>query len=113
MFDLTEKYLNLPDVGNVGHGDQIVSVHEVTKFSDASPPVTLVNATITWPASPGDDGDDASSALHHGTRSSTSSDRVQYRKFMLMDLTVQFPLCELTLICGPLGSGKTLLLLGK
>jgi ABC-type lipoprotein export system ATPase subunit len=32
---------------------------------------------------------------------------------MLMDLNVDFPLGELTLISGPLGSGKTLLLLGE
>ena len=34
------------------------------------------------------------------------------RKFMLVDMTLEFPLGELSLVCGKLGSGKTLLLLG-
>ncbi|KAG8938967.1 hypothetical protein FRC00_014283, partial [Tulasnella sp. 408] len=33
------------------------------------------------------------------------------RKFVLVDLTLEFPKGELSLICGKLGSGKTLLLL--
>lgn len=32
---------------------------------------------------------------------------------MLLDLTLNFPIGELSLVCGKLGSGKTLLLLGK
>lgn len=111
---MTEKYLDLPDVENVGRGDQIVSVHEVTKFTESKPPVTLVNATITWPAPPADDSDDDDDdSPNYGTRTPATGGRTPYRKFMLMDLTVEFPLGELTLICGPLGSGKTLLLLGK
>lgn len=35
------------------------------------------------------------------------------RRFYLEDITIDFPLEEITLICGSLGSGKTLLLLGK
>ena len=33
-------------------------------------------------------------------------------KFMLVDMTLEFPKGELSLVCGKLGSGKTLLLLG-
>ena len=33
-------------------------------------------------------------------------------KFMLTDLNITFPKGELSLVCGKLGSGKTLLLLG-
>jgi ABC-type lipoprotein export system ATPase subunit len=34
------------------------------------------------------------------------------RKFMLVDMTLEFAKGELSLVCGKLGSGKTLLLLG-
>jgi ABC-type lipoprotein export system ATPase subunit len=34
-------------------------------------------------------------------------------RFSLLDLSLRFPEGELSLICGKLGSGKTLLLLGK
>lgn len=65
-------------------------------------PVALQSATITWPHDRGS-GDDSNSV------SAASTPR---RKFILVDLTLDFPLGELSLVCGKLGSGKTLLLLG-
>ena len=64
-------------------------------------PIALQSATITWPQ----DRSGSASA----TPSAASTPR---RKFSLIDLTLEFPEGELSLICGKLGSGKTLLLLG-
>ncbi|KAH9947499.1 multidrug resistance-associated ABC transporter [Amylocystis lapponica] len=74
---------------------------------DAVPPldgqphaIALQSATVTWP--------------QDRTRSSSaapSAASTPKHKFILMDLSLDFPLGELSLICGKLGSGKSLLLL--
>jgi ABC-type siderophore export system fused ATPase/permease subunit len=61
---------------------------------DAGPSVALKNATVTWPQ-----------AGFDGSATSASG-------FSLVNINVQFPKGELSLVCGKLGSGKTLLLLG-
>ena len=63
--------------------------------------IAFQNATITWPQ----DRIQTGSA----TPSAASTPR---HKFMLLDLALSFPEGELSLLCGKLGSGKTLLLLG-
>ncbi|CAK5268515.1 unnamed protein product [Mycena citricolor] len=71
---------------------------EVTKVSpleEQPREIKLVNCTVTWPA--------------QASMSAASTPRQQ---FLLMDLNLEFPRGELTLICGKLGAGKTLLLLG-
>ena len=62
--------------------------------------IALQNATVTWPQ------DRVRSASNAPSTASTPR-----TKFVLMDVSVTFPQRELTLICGKLGSGKTLLLL--
>jgi hypothetical protein len=75
-----------------------------------SPPVAFVNATVTWPSADVEEESDGSSP-RLGTM--TPGGRTPgHRKFIMPDLSVDFPVGELTLVCGPLGSGKTLLLLG-
>lgn len=101
-------YLNLPDVENVGGEDQIVSLNAPQRFADPHPPVAFVNATVTWPSAQDPDDSDLPSPTS-GFR--TPGGRTPGRKFMMPDLHVDFPVGELTLVCGPLGSGKTLLLL--
>lgn len=64
--------------------------------------IALQSATVTWPQDRTRGGSTAPSAA--------STPR---QKFVLVDLSLNFPLGELSLICGKLGSGKTLLLLGK
>lgn len=63
--------------------------------------IALQSATITWPQ------DRARGGSAPSTAASTPR-----QKFVLMDLSLEFPQGELSLICGKLGSGKTLLLLG-
>lgn len=83
-----EKYLN---------GVEVASVPSLDGLEH---PIKFLSATVTWPQ-------------HRTTSSSamSSAAATPKRKFLLMDMTLDFPLGELSLICGKLGSGKTLLLL--
>lgn len=83
-----EKYLN---------GAEVASVPPLDGLEH---PIKFQSATVTWPQ----DRTASTSAM-----SSTAA--TPKRKFILMDMTLDFPLGELSLICGKLGSGKTLLLL--
>jgi ABC-type multidrug transport system fused ATPase/permease subunit len=84
-----EKYL---------HGTEVASV---PPLSEQSQTIALQSATITWPQD--------RSLLGSKTPSAAPTPR---QKFILIDLSLNFPVGELSLICGKLGSGKTLLLLG-
>ena len=61
----------------------------------------MQSATITWPQN-----------RIRSTSAGTSVAPTPRNKFILMDMSMVFPQGELSLICGKLGSGKTLLLLG-
>ncbi|WOO81435.1 ATP-dependent bile acid permease [Vanrija pseudolonga] len=82
-----EKYLSLAEVSNVEPFD--------------GGDIVLVNATLTWPK------DDSSSGS--GKKSTAPTPRPD---FSLADLSLRFPEGKLSLICGRLGSGKSLLLSG-
>lgn len=86
-----EKYLNSSEV------NQVPALDEQPKN------IVLQSCTITWPQDRSG-GSNASSLAP----SAASTPR---HKFLLVDLSLNFPQGELTLICGKLGSGKTLLLL--
>ena len=73
----------------------------VPPLSQQSQTIALQSATVTWPQD--------RSLLGSKTPSASSTPR---HKFVLVDLSLNFPAGELSLICGKLGSGKTLLLLG-
>ncbi|KAF8583290.1 P-loop containing nucleoside triphosphate hydrolase protein [Ramaria rubella] len=61
--------------------------------------IAFNNATVTWPQD------------RAGGSSAPSAASTPRHKFVLIDLTLKFPIGEMSLICGRLGSGKTLLLL--
>ena len=84
-----EKYLNGAEVFAVPPLDQ------------QSKTVAFQSCTVTWPQ------DRNASSLAPSAASTPK------HKFVLVDLSLNFPQGELSLICGKLGSGKTLLLLGK
>ena len=63
--------------------------------------IAFQSCTVTWPQDRGQNSVAPSAA---------STPR---QKFVLLDLSLKFPESGLTLICGKLGSGKTLLLLGE
>jgi ABC-type uncharacterized transport system fused permease/ATPase subunit len=75
-------------------------VSPVPPMDRQSQKIALQSCTVTWPQ-------DRSQASLAPSAASTPR-----HKFMLVDLTLSFPPGELSLICGKLGSGKTLLLLG-
>ena|ERR1700733_2969902 len=89
----------------------MVSIRRIEKYLDGAevayvPPIehqpqtiAFRSCTVTWPQ------DRSGSAMP----SAASTAR---NKFMLVDMTLTFPEGELSLICGKLGSGKTLMLLG-
>ena len=84
-----EKYLN---------GAEVIVVPPLDQQSKT---VAFQSCTLTWPQNRNASSlaSQATSTLKH--------------KFVLIDLSLNFPEGELSLICGKLGSGKTLLLLGK
>ena len=84
-----EKYLN---------GAEVIVVPPLDQQSKI---VAFQSCTLTWPQDRNTSSlaSQATSTLKH--------------KFVLIDLSLNFPEGELSLICGKLGSGKTLLLLGK
>lgn len=85
-----EKYL---------HGTEVSTVPPLSQQSQM---IALQSATVTWPQD--------RSLIGSKTPSAASTPR---HKFVLVDLSLNFPTGELSLVCGKLGSGKTLLLLGR
>ncbi|KAI0367391.1 multidrug resistance-associated ABC transporter [Pilatotrama ljubarskyi] len=83
-----EKYL---------HGAEVAPVPPLSAQQQR---IALQSATITWPQD-----------RTRGTSAAPSSASTPRHKFVLVDLTLDFPVGELSLICGKLGSGKSLLLL--
>ena len=84
-----EKYLN---------GAEVIAVPPLDQQSKT---VAFQSCTLSWPQ------DRNASSLAPSAASTPK------HKFVLVDLSLNFPQGELSLICGKLGSGKTLLLLGK
>ena len=84
-----EKYLN---------GAEVTAVPPLEQQSKT---VAFKSCTLTWPQ----DGNASSLA--------PSAASTPKHKFVLVDLSLNFPQGKLSLICGKLGSGKTLLLQGK
>ncbi|WVQ95827.1 hypothetical protein IAU59_002926 [Kwoniella sp. CBS 9459] len=82
-----EKYLSLAEVAPV-------------EENDGTGDIILTSATYTWPR--------ADSGIPGGKSTATTPKNA----FTLADLTLRFPKGKLSLICGRLGSGKSLLLAG-
>jgi energy-coupling factor transporter ATP-binding protein EcfA2 len=65
---------------------------EVTTETSGSDQIALSGATLAWPVS--EDAADSPESVH---------------VFNMRDMTLEIPPGQFTLVCGPLGSGKTLL----
>ncbi|TCD67258.1 hypothetical protein EIP91_000335 [Steccherinum ochraceum] len=90
----------------------LVSIRRIEKYLhgaevNLAPPlnldpsvVAIRSATIVWPQT-----------RSQGSSSASSVALTPRNKFSLIDLSLEFPHGELSLVCGKLGSGKTLLLL--
>ncbi|KAL0069231.1 hypothetical protein AAF712_003594 [Marasmius tenuissimus] len=82
-----EKYLSTAEI------------NPVLPLAQQSQMIAFQSCTVTWPQD---------RAQGSAAPSAASTPR---QKFILLDLSLKFPESGLTLICGKLGSGKTLLLL--
>lgn len=76
-----------------------VEVAPVPPLDQQSKVVAFQSCTATW------------SQERISTSQTSSTASTPRQKFLLVDLTINFPLGELSFVCGKLGSGKTLLLL--
>ncbi|KAF8707606.1 Multidrug resistance-associated ABC transporter, partial [Rhizoctonia solani] len=85
-----EKYLSATEIADVR------SIQD-TELEDS---VKLVSATISWPQT-----------RFGGASSASSVAPTPKARFTISDISLEFPDGDLSLICGKLGSGKTLLLL--
>ncbi|KAF5371802.1 hypothetical protein D9758_003453 [Tetrapyrgos nigripes] len=85
-----EKFLNSAEIA------------PVVPIEQQSQTIAFQSCTLTWPQ------DRAESSNQTSAAPSISTPR---QKFVLVDLKLDFPTGELSLICGKLGSGKTLMLL--
>ncbi|EUC65182.1 multidrug resistance-associated ABC transporter, partial [Rhizoctonia solani AG-3 Rhs1AP] len=85
-----EKYLSATEIADVR------SIQD-TQLEDS---IRLVSATISWPQT-----------RFSGASSAPSATSTPRARFTISDLSLEFPDGELSLVCGKLGSGKTLLLL--
>ena len=63
-------------------------------------PVAFQSATVAWPQD-----------VSNQPTTDSAIGSAPRRSFLLLDLSLEFPTGELSLVCGKLGSGKTLLLL--
>ncbi|KAG0704981.1 multidrug resistance-associated ABC transporter [Suillus ampliporus] len=102
MNALPETFINLLQVHvslkRIGKYLQLTEVAPVPPLS-AAPAINTIaiqSANITWP---------------HDRSAGSSAASTPRHKFMLVDLALKFPEGQLSLVCGKLGSGKTLLLL--
>ncbi|KAJ9112543.1 hypothetical protein QFC19_000558 [Naganishia cerealis] len=85
--------------------EKYMSQAEVTHQEYETEQISIRSATITWPRDIAPASTDPLSA----PPSMPSTPKVS---FSLSDVNLEFPKDELSLVCGRLGSGKTLLLLG-
>ncbi|KAF8842919.1 P-loop containing nucleoside triphosphate hydrolase protein [Paxillus ammoniavirescens] len=98
FINMLQGFVSLRRIEKYLHGAEVAPVPPLSMQSQQ---ITLQNATITWPQ-------DRTQQSGSATPSVASTPR---GKFMLLDLALSFPEGELSLVCGKLGSGKTLLLL--
>ncbi|KAI0676238.1 multidrug resistance-associated ABC transporter [Trametes maxima] len=99
LVDMLQCVVSLRRIEKYLHGAEVASV---PPLADQQQQIALQSATITWPQ------DRTRGSTSSAAPSAASTPRPQ---FVLVDLTLDFPLGELSLICGKLGSGKSLLLL--
>ncbi len=99
LISLFQSAVSLRRIENYLLGAEVAPVAPL----DGRPhPISLRSATVTWAQN---------GSIVKDARIQPSSTSTPNYKFVLKNLTLEFPQGELSLICGKLGSGKTLLLL--
>ncbi|GAA5841427.1 hypothetical protein JCM3766R1_004081 [Sporobolomyces carnicolor] len=105
-----KKYLDEPEV------EIVVSPEDAENSLNDTPSIEQVevafrDATVTWPQGDGNEPVKPVNGASSNGNGSRASSLLAPKSFELQDIDVEFPKGELSLICGRLGSGKTLLLL--
>ncbi|KAG8216833.1 P-loop containing nucleoside triphosphate hydrolase protein [Butyriboletus roseoflavus] len=98
FINMLQGFVSLRRIEKYLHGAE---VNPVPPLNMQSQQIALQNATITWPQE----------RLHQTGSATPSTASTPRARFVLLDLALSFPEGELSLVCGKLGSGKTLLLL--
>jgi len=93
---LLQVHVSLQRIGKYLQLTEVTPIPPLSSTPVASA-IAVQSANVTWPRDRSADSSAASTPRH---------------KFMLVDLSLKFPEGQLSLVCGKLGSGKTLLLLG-
>ncbi|GAA5944109.1 uncharacterized protein JCM15063_005316 [Sporobolomyces koalae] len=108
-----EKYLGEPEVETPTSTDGLDTVLTETPVIEQVD-VSFKDATVTWPRNEAGDSTvpegQVGASNGNGTTSRPAS-VLAPKSFELQDINIEFPTGELSLICGRLGSGKTLMLL--
>ncbi|ETW77907.1 ABC transporter [Heterobasidion irregulare TC 32-1] len=99
LINMLQSLVSLRRIEKYLHGAEVAPV---PPLGGAPVPVAFQGATVTWPQ------DRARGASTSAAPSAAPTPR---NKFVLVDLNLAFPRDRLSLVCGKLGSGKTLLLL--
>lgn len=110
LINMLQSLVSLRRIEKYLHG---VEVAPVPALGSDLPPIAFQGATVTWPQDR-TRGLNSGSTTRGGTRPGSVAGSVSAtpkNKFVLMDLNLVFPKGQLSLVCGKLGSGKTLLLL--
>lgn len=99
-----EAYLRMPEIDHLPpvYASEEDQPPSIDPRPEDEPPVRFDHATVTWPS-------DQTAAEKQAEADEDGVEQV--KPFELQDLTIEFPKGELSLVCGRLGSGKTLLLL--
>ncbi|KZV66005.1 ATP-binding cassette transporter [Peniophora sp. CONT] len=100
LINMLQSLVSLRRIEKYLHGREVAPIPSLGANVN---PIAFQNATVTWPQ---DRSQTASSTPNLSTASTPGRG-----KFVLVDLNLNFPRGELSLVCGKLGSGKTLLLL--
>lgn len=111
--------LNQTETGQATDGLGLVSCRRIERYlhqeevtsdiqSDGEGDIVLANATFTWPRV----ADIPTTGTSGSISLASSVAPTPKAMFTLADMTARFPHGKLSLICGRLGSGKTLLLAG-
>ncbi|KAH9036170.1 ATP-binding cassette transporter [Lactarius pseudohatsudake] len=101
LINMLQSFVSLRRIEKYLHA---VEVAPVPPLGGNPSPIAFQGATVTWPRDRARSGTATTSTV-------SSASSTPKTKFMLMDLNIVFPKGELSLVCGKLGSGKTLLLL--
>ncbi|KAG8964201.1 hypothetical protein FRC03_002096 [Tulasnella sp. 419] len=103
FINMLQSLVSVRRIENYLHSKEVSAVPPLHE-QDVDRDVTLNSATITWPK-------DQKMATGSSTATQSSAATPSRHSFALTDLNLRFPKGELSLVCGKLGSGKTLLLL--